>query len=69
MQQRERLHHQNNMLGDDDVVGGEIETLIALMIGGVSKEYTTSEPRGQFVSSLCREVGIANTIENGQVLI
>jgi hypothetical protein len=61
---------KNNMLGDDDVVGGEIETLIALVIDGVSEEYTTSGPGGgQFVSSLCREVGIANTAKNAQVLI
>jgi hypothetical protein len=58
------------MSGDNDVVGGEIETLIALVIGGgVSEEYTTSELGGQFVSSLGREVGIANTTKNAQVLI
>jgi hypothetical protein len=33
---------KNNMSEDDDVVGGEIETMIALVINGVSKEYTTS---------------------------
>jgi hypothetical protein len=32
------------MSGDDDVVGGEIETPIALVIGGVSEEYKTIEP-------------------------
>jgi hypothetical protein len=57
------------MLGDDDVVGGEIETLIALVIGDVSEEYTMSGPRGQFVSILCGEVGIANIAKNAQVLI
>jgi hypothetical protein len=57
------------MSGDDDVVGGEIETPIALVIDGVSEEYTTSGPRGQFVSSLCEEVGIANTTKNAQVLV
>jgi hypothetical protein len=60
---------KNNMSGDDDVVGGEIETTIALVINGVSKEYTTSGLGGQFVSSLCGEVGIANTAKNAQVLI
>jgi hypothetical protein len=53
---------------DDDVVGGEIETPIAFVIGGVSEEYTTSGSGGQFLSSLCGEVGIANTTENAQVL-
>jgi hypothetical protein len=58
------------MSGDDDVISGEIETLIALVTGGVSEKYTTSGPRGgQFVSSLCGEIGIANTTENVQVLI
>jgi hypothetical protein len=57
------------MSGDDDVVGGEIETPIAFVIGGVSEEYTTSgSGGGQFLSSLCGEVGIANTTENAQVL-
>jgi hypothetical protein len=34
------------MSGDDDVVGGEIETPIALVIGGVSEEYKTIGPGG-----------------------
>jgi hypothetical protein len=60
---------KNNMSGDDDVVDGEIETLITLVISRVSEENTTGAPRGQFVSSLCGEVGIANTTKNAQVLI
>jgi hypothetical protein len=32
------------MSEDDDIVGGEIETPIALVIGGISEEYTTSGP-------------------------
>jgi hypothetical protein len=31
---------KNNMSGDDDVVGGEIETPITFVISGVSKEDT-----------------------------
>jgi hypothetical protein len=53
----------------DDDVGGEIKTSISLVIDGVSEEYTMSGLEGQFVSSLCGEVGIANTVENVQVLI
>jgi hypothetical protein len=37
---------KNNMLGDDDVVGGEIETPITFVISGVSEEDTTSGPGG-----------------------
>jgi hypothetical protein len=33
---------KNNMLGDNNVVGGEIETLITFVISGVSEEETTS---------------------------
>jgi hypothetical protein len=57
------------MYGDNDIVGGEIEILITFMISRVSEEDTTSGPDGQFVGSLCGEVGIANTAEHMQVLI
>jgi hypothetical protein len=53
----------------DGDVGGEIKTSISLVIDEVSEEYTMSGLEGQFVSSLCGEVGIANTAENVQVLI
>jgi hypothetical protein len=33
---------KNNMLGDNNVVGREIETLITFVISGVSEEDTTS---------------------------
>jgi hypothetical protein len=33
---------KNNVAGDNDVVGGEIETPIAFVIGGVSEENTSS---------------------------
>jgi hypothetical protein len=57
------------MSGDDDAVGGEIEAPITFVISGVSEEDTSSVLGGQFVGSLCREVGIANTTEYAQVLI
>jgi hypothetical protein len=34
------------MSGDDNVVGGEIETLIAFVISGVFEKDTTSGPGG-----------------------
>jgi hypothetical protein len=49
------------MSGDDDVVGGEIETLITFVICRVFEEDTTSGPMSQFVGNLCGEVGMANT--------
>jgi hypothetical protein len=60
---------KNNMSKDDDVVDCEIETLIAFVIGGVSKENTSGGPGCQFVSSFGREIGIAGAIEHAQVLI
>jgi hypothetical protein len=57
------------MLGDDDVVGGEIETPIALMIRGVFEEDITGGPGAQFVGSLCGEVEIIDTTENTHVLM
>jgi hypothetical protein len=41
---------KNNMSGDDDVIGGVIETLIAFVIGRVSEEGTSGEPGCQFMS-------------------
>jgi hypothetical protein len=37
---------KNSISRDDNVVGGEIETLIALVINGLFEEYTTSGPGG-----------------------
>jgi hypothetical protein len=39
--EREICLIKNNVLGDDDVVGGEIMTLVAFVIGGLSKENTS----------------------------
>jgi hypothetical protein len=60
---------KNNMLGDDDVIGGEIETPIAFVIGRVSEEDTSGGPGCQFIRCLGGEVGIAGTTKHSQVLI
>jgi hypothetical protein len=57
------------MSRDDDVIGGEIETPIAFVIGRVSKEDTSSGPGCQFMRCLGGEVGIAGTTKHSQVLI
>jgi hypothetical protein len=57
------------MLGDDDVIGGEIETSIAFVISRVSEEGTSGGLGCEFMRCLCREVGIASAIEHPQVLI
>jgi hypothetical protein len=57
------------MSRDDNVIGGEIETLVAFVIDGVSEENTSGGPRWQFVSGFSWEIGIANGTEHTQVLI
>jgi hypothetical protein len=37
---------ENDMTRDEDSVGGEVETLIPLMVGGVSEEDTASGAKG-----------------------
>jgi hypothetical protein len=60
---------KNNMSGDDDVIGGEIETPIAFVIGRVSEEDTFGGPGCQFMRCLGGEVGIAGATRHSQVLI
>jgi hypothetical protein len=57
------------MSGDDDVIGGEIETPTAFVIGRVSEEDTSGGPGCQFMRCLGGEVGIAGAIKHSQVLI
>jgi hypothetical protein len=59
------------MSRDNDIVGGEVETLITFVISRVSRGRHNEWIGGwvQFVDSLCGKVGIANTTENMQVLI
>jgi hypothetical protein len=57
------------MLGDDDVISGEIETPIAFVIGRVSEEDTSGGPGCQFMRCLGGEVGIAGATKHSQVLI
>jgi hypothetical protein len=55
--------------GDDNVVGGEIKTLITFVVNGVSEENTFGGPGCQFVSGFGGEIRIAGTTEQAQVLI
>jgi hypothetical protein len=57
------------MSGDDDVVGGEIETPITFCDHQSIRVRHNKWTGGQFLGSLCGEVGIANTVEQTQVLI
>jgi hypothetical protein len=55
--------------GNDDVIGGEIKTLITFVVSGVSKENTSGGPRCQFMSGFDGEIRIACTTKHAQVLI
>jgi hypothetical protein len=57
------------MSGDDNVIGGEIKTPIAFVIGRVSEDDTSGGPGCQFMRCFYREVGIAGATEHPQVLI
>jgi hypothetical protein len=57
------------MSGDDNVIGGEIETPIAFVIGRVSEEDTSGGPGYQFMRCLGEEIGIAGATKHSQVLI
>jgi hypothetical protein len=57
------------MSGDDDVIGGEIETPIAFVIGRVFEEGTSGGLGCQFMRFLDGEVGIVGATKHLQVLI
>jgi hypothetical protein len=57
------------MSGDDDVIGGEIKTLMVFVIGRVFEEDTSGGPGCQFMRCLGGEVVIAGAIEHSQMLI
>jgi hypothetical protein len=48
---------------DDDVIGGEIETLIVFVIDKIFEEGTSSGPGCQFIRCLGREVRIVGASE------
>jgi hypothetical protein len=55
--------------GDDNVVVGEIKTLITFVVSGVSEENISDGLGCQSVSDFGREIRVADTIEHVQVLI
>jgi hypothetical protein len=60
---------KNNVSRDDDVVGGEIGTLIAFVISEVSEKNTSGGPRCHYVNGFGGEIRIASATEHTQVLI
>jgi hypothetical protein len=60
---------KDNMSRDDDVVGGEIKTLLTFVVSRVSEENTSGGLGCQFVRGFGGEIKIAGTIEHVEVLI
>lgn len=60
---------KNNMSGDDESVGGEVETAIPLVIGGISKEDAKSGARRELVRHGGRKVRITFASEDVKVII
>jgi hypothetical protein len=60
---------KNNVLRDNDVVGGEIKTPIAFVVSEVSEENKSGGPGCQFVSGFDGENRIAGATEQAQLLI
>jgi hypothetical protein len=54
---------------DDDVVGGEIKTLVTFVVSGVSEKNTSGGPGCQFVGGFGGEIRIVGTTKHAQVLI
>jgi hypothetical protein len=55
--------------GDDDIVVGEIKTLVTFVVSGVSKDNIFGGSGCQFVSGFSGEIRIAATTEHAQVFI
>jgi hypothetical protein len=60
---------KNNVSRDDDVVGGEIKTLVTFVVSRVSVKNTSGGARCHFMCGFGGEIRIAGTTEHAQVLI
>jgi hypothetical protein len=57
------------MSEDNDVVGGEIETLVSFVVNRVFEENISGGPGCQFMSGFGGEIRIAGATKHAQVLI
>jgi hypothetical protein len=63
------LFHRNNMARDDDMMGGDVEATIALVVRGVAEEYAKSRVWSEFVGGCGCEVGVTGAPESAQVMV
>jgi hypothetical protein len=58
-----------DVTGNDDAIGGEVKTVIPLVVRGVAKEEAASGAWRQLMRSSSGSVGIAGTAEHAEVAI
>jgi hypothetical protein len=60
---------ENDVMRDDDAMGGEVKTAIPFVVTGVAKEEAASGVWRQLVRSGSGSVGVAGTTEYTQVVV
>jgi hypothetical protein len=60
---------ENDVTGDDDAMGGEIKTMIPLVVRRVAKEEAASGAWRQLMGSRSGSVRVAGTSEHAEVVV
>jgi len=55
------------MTGDEDTVGGKIQTTISFVVTRIPKKYTEARSRGELVGGSARHVWVAGASEDTEV--
>jgi hypothetical protein len=67
--ERKHCFIENNVVRDDDTVGGEVEAPVALVIERIANENAQRRTRGEFVRSGGGEVGVTSAPKGLEVMI
>jgi hypothetical protein len=59
----------DDVMGDDDAMGGEVKIAISLVVRGLAKEEASSGAGRQLMRSSSRSVGITCTAEHIEVVV
>jgi hypothetical protein len=60
---------EDDMTRDDDAMGGEVKTVIPLLVRGVAKKEATSGAWRQLMRTSSGSVGIASTTEHAEMVV
>jgi hypothetical protein len=60
---------EDDMMRDDDAMGGEVKTVIPLVVRGVAKKEATSGAWRQLMRTSSGSVGIAGTTEHAEIVV